>query len=232
MSLTKNYTISTPLPEVEDSPVPESEFELFYATFQLITELFSVFNWYEGTLEEQVQKGMTHILKGLSIFTGTVPTEEAIPAPKKKKNPFKRREDFTSDREYGQYTKATLQAGMRVRARVNYESVSEGDYGIYKQTNDGTPPAQFAWDGLGGDTYWVYWHMVEILPPASEDDDENQGTVYTIIVGGLWPIHLLRWALIRYLWQILEPSRNTFQSSNPIGQYIIYTFIPAFVPLP
>ena len=58
MSLTKNYTISTPLPEVEDSPVPESEFELFYATFQLITELFSVFNWYEGTLEEQVQKGM------------------------------------------------------------------------------------------------------------------------------------------------------------------------------
>ena len=183
MSLTKNYTISTPLPEVEDSPVPESEFELFYATFQLISELFSVFNWYEGTLEEQVQKGMTQILKGLSIFTGTVPTEEAIPAPKKKKNPFKRREDFTSDREYGQYTKATLQAGMRVRARVNYESVSEGDYGIYKQTNDGTPPAQFAWDGLGGDTYWVYWHMVEILPPASEDDDENQGTVYTNIVG-------------------------------------------------
>ena len=178
MSLTKNYTISTPLPEVEDSPVPESEFELFFATFQLISELFSVFNWYEGTLEEQVQKGMTQILKGLSIFTGTVPTEEAIPPPKKKKNPFKRREDFTSDREYGQYTKATLQAGMRVRARVNYESVSEGDYGIYKQTNDGTPPAQFAWDGLGGDTYWVYWHMVEILPPASEDDDENQGAVY------------------------------------------------------
>ena len=58
---------------------------------------------------------------------------------------------------------------------MNYESVSGGDYGVYKQTNDGTPPAQFTWDGLGGDTYWVYWHQVEIIPPASETSEELAG---------------------------------------------------------
>ena len=87
---------------------------------------------------------------------------------------FKKREDFTSDKDYGQYVKATLQTGMCVRARVDYESVSKGDYGIYKQSNHLTPPAQFAWDGLGGDTYWVYWHMVEILPMSRTSSQHKQ----------------------------------------------------------
>lgn len=61
-----------------------------------------------------------------------------------------------------------------MRARISYESVSQGDYGVYRQTNDGTPPAQFSWDGLG-DTYWVFWHQVEILPPEDEEDQEEKG---------------------------------------------------------
>ena len=60
----------------------------------------------------------------------------------------------------------------QVKARGSYESVSEGDYGVYRQTNNGHPPAQFAWDGLGGDTYWLWWHQVEILPPISFDDED------------------------------------------------------------
>ena len=64
----------------------------------------------------------------------------------------------------------TLPLCVQVRARVNYESISEGDFGVYRQTNDGTPPAQFAWDGLGGDTYWLFWHQVEILPPSNEKE--------------------------------------------------------------
>lgn len=79
-------------------------------------------------------------------------------------NPYKTRRDFSSDREYGQYVKRNLRVGMQVRARVDYERVAMGYHGIYKQTNDGFPPAQFAWDGLDGDTYWVYWNQVEILP--------------------------------------------------------------------
>ena len=67
-----------------------------------------------------------------------------------------------------------------MRSRGNYESVSAGDYGVYRQTNNGHPPAQFAWDGLGGDTYWLWWYQVEILPPISDsldDDDEGEGVL-------------------------------------------------------
>ena len=60
-----------------------------------------------------------------------------------------------------------------MKARGSYESVSEGDYGVYRQTNNGHPPAQFAWDGLGGDTYWLWWHQVEILPPISFDNEDD-----------------------------------------------------------
>ena len=90
------------------------------------------------------------------------------------KNPYKTRDEFISDRDYGHYIKATLKPGMKVRARISYESVSQGDYGVYRQTNDGTPPAQFSWDGLG-DTYWVFWHQVEILPSPDDEDQEEKG---------------------------------------------------------
>ena len=89
---------------------------------------------------------------------------------KKKKNPFKTRDDFDSDREYGQYVKTTLQKGMKVRAKHSYERVNEGDYGVYQQMSEGTPPAQFIWEGLGGETYYVFWYMVEILPPPDRSD--------------------------------------------------------------
>ena len=81
-------------------------------------------------------------------------------------NPYKTRDKFSSDMDYGQYIKAVIRVGMHVRARVDYESVSLGDHGIYIQSNNGTPPAQFAWDGMGGDTYWLYWHQVELISPA------------------------------------------------------------------
>ena len=93
---------------------------------------------------------------------------------KKKKSPFKTRDDFKTDREYGQYIKATLKKGMKVRARSSYESVNQGDYGVYQQQNDGTPPAQFTWEGLGGETYWIFWHMVEILPPLDKNEDPDR----------------------------------------------------------
>ncbi len=67
---------------------------------------------------------------------------------------------------------------MRVRSRVRYESISEGDVGIFKQSNDGTPPAQFNWDGLGGETYWVHWHMVEMVSSSDEEEDEENDGMY------------------------------------------------------
>ena len=75
-----------------------------------------------------------------------------------------------------------MRPGMRVKAVVTYESVREGDRGEYRQTNNGTPPAQFAWDGLGGETYWVYWHQVELLPLERGQQESDGGVCLCVCV--------------------------------------------------
>ncbi len=101
-------------------------------------------------------------------------TSPSCPQPVKEQteNPYKGRDDFISDRDYGRYVKAALNPGMKVKARETYESVALGDVGVFRQTNDGTPPAQFMWEGLG-DSYWVYWHQVQILPIDSKETTAN-----------------------------------------------------------
>ena len=90
------------------------EFDVFDALFNLLSELFFVFNWFEGTLLEEYQKSIQRALKGVSIFTGTMPTAEALAPRRKKKKAYKTREDFENDDKYGNYVKATLRQGMRV----------------------------------------------------------------------------------------------------------------------
>ena len=80
--------------------------------------------------------------------------------------PWRTRDQFADDEQYGAYIEATLRVGMRVRARCNAESTIEtGDEGVYVQTNGGQPPCQVEWDGYGG-TYWVQWHTLDIIEPA------------------------------------------------------------------
>lgn len=89
------------------------------------------------------------------------------------------RDTFSSDQVYGWYIKANLRVGMQVRARVGYESVTEGDIGIYKQTNEYNPPAQFAWDGFcmglagsppGANTPSRFYHQAHPMQTVLEDD--------------------------------------------------------------
>ena len=99
----------------------------------------------------------------------------AASALKKARRAFKKRSDFQSEQEYALYVKDTIRPGMKVKAIATYESVNEGDRGEYRQTNNGTLPTQFAWDGLGGETYWVYWHQVELLPPERGHLEGDEG---------------------------------------------------------
>lgn len=105
---------------------------------------------------------------------GTNP-DDLCPSPQDttKKNPYKMPEDFKTEREYGDYVKATIKPQMKVRALCNYEAITEGDTGTYLQTNDGSPPAQFSWKAMAGDTYWVFWHMVAFLPADNDDSDKE-----------------------------------------------------------
>ena len=55
----------------------DEEFVHFHLWSQLLGELFSIFGWYEGALDPELQQGMGRIRKGESIFTGLT-AKEAI----------------------------------------------------------------------------------------------------------------------------------------------------------
>ena len=51
----------------------------------------------------------------------------------------------------------------------DYE-ISSGNEGKFQQSNNGMPPVQVLWESTGR-TYWMHWHMLEIL--GFEEDIEN-----------------------------------------------------------
>ncbi|XP_048661292.1 cullin-7 isoform X4 [Marmota marmota marmota] len=104
---------------------------------------------------------------------------------------FRPRSEFASGNTYALYVRDMLQPGMRVRMLDDYEEISVGDEGEFRQSNSGVPPAQVLWESTGR-TYWVHWHMLEIL--GFEEDiedaveaDEYQGAVVSRVLGGALP---------------------------------------------
>ena len=69
----------------------------------------------------------------------------------------------------------------------DYE-ISSGNEGKFQQSNNGMPPVQVLWESTGR-TYWVHWHMLEVL--GFEEDienmveaaDEYQGAAVSAAVG-------------------------------------------------
>ncbi|KAK2824734.1 hypothetical protein Q5P01_021909 [Channa striata] len=107
----------------------------------------------------------------------TTNTAVAVPAttpPKKKTgNGFKTRSDFASRSAYVEYVQDNLKSSMMVRMLEDYEEVSAGDEGEFRYSNDGSPPVQVYWNSLSR-TYWVHWHMVEILGSGSSSQAEKE----------------------------------------------------------
>ena len=54
-----------------------SEFEKFFALDQLVSELFTFFGWFEGSIDWEGNEPVKTI-KGVSIFAGTLPVEEKV----------------------------------------------------------------------------------------------------------------------------------------------------------
>ncbi|KAG5266278.1 hypothetical protein AALO_G00229190 [Alosa alosa] len=97
-------------------------------------------------------------------------------APAKKKvavNGFKTRTDFSTRSAYVEYIQDNLKSGMMVRMLEDYEEVSSGDEGEFRYSNDGSPPVQVYWNSLSR-TYWVHWHMIEILGSGTSGQAEKE----------------------------------------------------------
>ena len=169
--------------DIESNQTTMLQFELACATSQLIMDLSEAMGWNKSLVsdDESLVANKQPALSG-SIFAPSAVPDFDIKVPSKK---YKKRSDFPTREAYGEYVKTTLDVGIRVVMLEDYESVSAGDIGEFKRSNDGTPPAQFRWEDYGS-TYWVHWEMVEILDPGNEESShemqESQGQCFCTII--------------------------------------------------
>ncbi|XP_071074561.1 cullin-7 [Dasypus novemcinctus] len=155
------------------------ELEFSMAMGALISELVQAMRWGRASGRPGgVARAACSIFQPQLADAGPgVPPAQAQPSLRRSRR-FRPRSEFASGNTYALYVRDVLQPGMRVRMLDDYEEISTGDEGEFRQSNNGVPPVQVLWESTGH-TYWVHWHMLEIL--GFEEDieegeaDEHQG---------------------------------------------------------
>ncbi|KAJ8779992.1 hypothetical protein J1605_012028 [Eschrichtius robustus] len=149
------------------------------------------------------------------------PPAQALPSLRRSRR-FRPRSEFASGNTYALYVRDALQPGMRVRMLDDYEEISAGDEGEFRQSNNGVPPVQVLWESTGR-TYWVHWHMLEIL--GFEEDiedvveaDEYQGAAVSGAVGVALPSW--RWKPMAELYTVpyVLPEDEDAEESEHLSQ--------------
>uniref|UniRef100_A0A673M941 Cullin family profile domain-containing protein n=1 Tax=Sinocyclocheilus rhinocerous TaxID=307959 RepID=A0A673M941_9TELE len=160
----------------------QREFEFTMAMANLISELVRVMGWdrnrqppHTSSSKHPVRSIFQPRFSASSPVMAATAIAAAVTPPKKKKttNGFKTRSDFTSRSAYVEFVQDNLKSGMVVRMLEDYEEVSAGDEGEFRYSNDGSPPVQVYWNSLSR-TYWVHWHMIEILGNGSGGQAEKE----------------------------------------------------------
>ncbi|XP_036724842.1 cullin-9 isoform X2 [Balaenoptera musculus] len=155
----------------------QRELEFSMAVGNLISELVRSMGWARNLSEQAAsppRPTRSIFQPGISGPSLLLPTNVA--APRRQGRAFRQRAEFSSRSGYGEYVQQTLQPGMRVRMLDDYEEISAGDEGEFRQSNNGVPPVQVFWQSTGR-TYWVHWHMLEILGPEETAEDMASAAV-------------------------------------------------------
>ncbi|XP_075411176.1 cullin-9 isoform X2 [Tenrec ecaudatus] len=155
----------------------QRELEFSMAVGNLICELVRLMGWARNFREQ----GPIPPRPIRSIFQPCTSGPNLVlppvaPTPRKQARAFRQRSEFSSRSGYGEYVQQMLKLGMRVRMLDDYEEISAGDEGEFRQSNNGVPPVQVFWQSTGR-TYWVHWHMLEILGPEEVIEDAPSATV-------------------------------------------------------
>uniref|UniRef100_A0A8C4YIN8 Cullin-9 n=1 Tax=Gopherus evgoodei TaxID=1825980 RepID=A0A8C4YIN8_9SAUR len=199
---------AVPCAHVGERSRMQREFEFSMAMANLISELVRVMGWDRSQRMEllSLQEGQPRVVR--SIFQHKAPACTSVqvplvmpkPSPCKKQGPgFLTLSDFARRSSYVEYVQETLKPGMRVRMLEDYEEISAGDEGEFRQSNNGMPPVQVLWQSTGR-TYWVHWHMVEITgsgeqPEEGPAQEKYNGltvsTFYCKPLGGLYSLPYL-----------------------------------------
>uniref|UniRef100_A0A8C5S4V1 Cullin-9 n=1 Tax=Laticauda laticaudata TaxID=8630 RepID=A0A8C5S4V1_LATLA len=174
----------------QDSSAPSStfgeksrvqrEFDFSMAMANLISELVRVMGWNLSQEREllSLTNAQPRIIrsifqpKGSTCTAVQVPLVTSNPSPRKKENlPFMTLSDFSSRSSYVEYVQENLKPGMTVRMLEEYEEIDAGDEGEFRQSNSGMPPVQVLWQSTG-QTYWVHWHMIEIIGSGEQNEED------------------------------------------------------------
>uniref|UniRef100_K7F993 Uncharacterized protein n=1 Tax=Pelodiscus sinensis TaxID=13735 RepID=K7F993_PELSI len=156
----------------------QREFEFSMAMANLISELVRVMGW------PQPEAGAAG----------------PVASPRKKQGAgFLTLSDFSNRNSYVEYVQESLKPGMTVRMLEDYEEVSAGDEGEFRQSNNGMPPVQVLWQSTGR-TYWVHWHMVEIIgsgeqPEEAAGQEKVSSLAESLKLSTVWVFHHWPWDL-------------------------------------
>nr|XP_015092906.1 cullin-7 [Vicugna pacos] len=196
------------------------ELEFSMAMGTLISELVQAMRWdWASSRQGPATRPSCSIFQPQLADAGPGLPPAQAPASLRRSRRFRPRSEFASGNTYALYVRDTLQPGMRVRMLDDYEEISAGDEGEFRQSNNGVPPVQVLWESTGR-TYWVHWHMLEIL--GFEEDiedaveaDEYQGTVISGAVGVALPSW--RWKPMTELYAmpyVLPEDEDTEESEH------------------
>uniref|UniRef100_G3T5B8 Cullin 9 n=1 Tax=Loxodonta africana TaxID=9785 RepID=G3T5B8_LOXAF len=155
----------------------QRELEFSMAVGNLISELVRSMGWARNLSEQSMSPPrptrsiFQPCASGPNLLLPTI-----ITTPRRQGRALRQRSEFSSRSGYGEYVQQTLKLGMRVRMLDDYEEISAGDEGEFRQSNSGVPPVQVFWQSTGR-TYWVHWHMLEILGPEETAEDTPSAAV-------------------------------------------------------
>ncbi|XP_058410322.1 cullin-7 [Diceros bicornis minor] len=194
------------------------ELEFSMAMGTLISELVQAMRWdWASSRQGPLARSSCSIFQPQLADAG--PGLPPAQASLRRSRRFRPRSEFASGNTYALYVRDTLQPGMRVRMLDDYEEISAGDEGEFRQSNSGVPPVQVLWESTGR-TYWVHWHMLEIL--GFEEDienvvkaDEYQGAVFSGALGVALPSW--RWKPMTELYTVpcvLPEDEDTEESEH------------------
>nr|XP_008514030.1 PREDICTED: LOW QUALITY PROTEIN: cullin-7 [Equus przewalskii] len=215
-------------PGMQNNSAPEElsgergrlELEFSMAMGTLISELVQAMRWdWASSRQGPLARSSCSIFQPQLTDAGPgLPPAQAQPSLRRSRR-FRPRSEFASGNTYALYVRDTLQPGMRVRMLDDYEEISAGDEGEFRQSNSGVPPVQVLWESTGR-TYWVHWHMLEIL--GFEEDienvvkaDEYKGAVVTGALGAALPSW--RWKPMTELYAVpcvLPEDEDTEESEH------------------
>ncbi|XP_010615947.1 cullin-7 isoform X1 [Fukomys damarensis] len=205
-SLVKRYLHATFLLDQLNSSTQESgapaelseekgrlDLEFSMAMGTLISELVQAVHWdYTSSRPGSSARSPCSIFQPQAADASRgLPLSQVRHSFRRRSRRFRPRTEFASGNTYALYVRDVLQPGMRVRMLDDYEEISAGDEGEFRQSNSGVPPAQVWWESTGR-TYWVHWHMLEILGFEEDNEDlmeaaDHQGAVVSGVLNGVLP---------------------------------------------